>query len=313
MLKIAVVGLGIIGAEHLRAIRTSKMLELVAVCDVNEMRAKSVSEEYGVPYFLDYKQIPGSVEVDAVVLNLPHGLHCESTVYFLEAGLDVFLEKPMANTLEECDRIIEASQRTGRKVAVGHIQRFFSVNRIVKDYISSGKLGRLFAINEIRSINYFVPQRPAWFFSKSMAGGGIVMNYGAHALDKMLYITGEHVEDVQACCGNFLRGQEIEGHAQFLVKLSGGISATVTFSGYSSVGYETTYIGTHGSLTVTGNLVKVCHNGESNILCNGLDSNYMLRELEEFARFVCGERNEMPNAEYGREIIFAIEKIYGAK
>ena len=311
MLKVIVVGLGIIGAEHLRAVKMSKMLELVAVCDINELKAKAVGAEYGVPYFTDYTEMPGKVEADAVILNLPHGLHCESAVFFLDAGMHVFLEKPMANTAEECDRIIEAEKRSGKRVAIGHIQRYFVVNRIIKDYISSGKLGRLFAVNELRSINYFSPGRPSWFFSKKMAGGGIVMNYGAHFLDKLLFITGEHIEDVYSSCGNFLRGEEIEGHAQFLVKMSGGISATVTFSGYSGVGYETTYIGTGGAISVTGNLVRVCHSGAWEVLCNGNDGQYILRELEDFVRFVGGEKNEMPDVLYGKEIIEGIEKIYG--
>ena len=311
MLKIAVVGTGIIGLDHLKAIRLSSMLELVAVCDISEEKVRPIAEEYGVPYFLDYKEIPQKTDAEAVILNLPHGLHADSTVFFLEAGLHVLIEKPMANTREECETMLSAQKRTGKTLAVGHVQRFFNANRIAKEYISSGRLGRLCMIHELRSVNYFKPERPKWFFSKKLAGGGIVMNYGAHALDKFLYVTGERVESVDAVCANVKNSEEIEGHSQFFVRMSGGISATVTFSGYSYVGYETIYVCTEGAVKVIGgNRVSINEGGVWTEIPDANDGLHMLRQLEEFARLVRGEESEMPSGEYGRDIIAAIEDIY---
>ena len=313
MIKIAVVGTGIIGEEHLLSISASSDFMLVAVCDTNIEKASFFSNKYGVPFFTDYNDIPSKTEAEAVIINLPHGLHLEATVFFLQNGLHVLLEKPMANSTDECEIMISTEKKSGKKLAIGHVQRFFSANRFIKEYISSGKIGKLFAINELRSINYFAETRPKWFLSKKMAGGGIVMNYGAHVLDKILYITGEQIVDIASVCGNLLQGREIEGHAQFLVKMSGGISANVTFSGYSSVGYETMYIGTEGVVKLSGGTVSAFENGEWKTVYNDKDTLYMYRELCEFSKLVRGEKNEMPRAEYGREIISAIEKIYGEK
>ena len=135
MIKIAVVGTGIIGLDHLKAIRKSDKLELVAICDINEEKVSALAEEYGVPYFLDYKEIPKKTDAEAVILNLPHGLHCESTVFFLEAGLHVLLEKPMANTVAECDTMMAAEKRSGKKLAIGHIQRFLKANKIGRAHV----------------------------------------------------------------------------------------------------------------------------------------------------------------------------------
>ena len=129
MIKIAIVGTGAIAAAHIRAISKLPQCELVALCDLNEARVKALAEGLGVPYFLDYKEISTAVDVDAVIINLPHGLHVSASVFFLDAGVHVLVEKPMANTVEECDTMIAAAEKAGKKLAVAHVQRFFGVNR----------------------------------------------------------------------------------------------------------------------------------------------------------------------------------------
>lgn len=311
MLKIAVVGTGIIGIEHLKAIKMSDKLELVAICDLNEERVKALAEEYGVPYFLNYKDIPNMTDAEAVILNLPHGIHCESAIFFLEAGLDVLLEKPMANTVAECDAMLEAEKKSGKHLAIGHIQRFYNACSIVRDYVRSGELGELCMVEELRSTNYFKPDRPRWFFSKELAGGGIVMNYGAHLLDKILYVTDGKVKSVSAHCANLKNNEEIEGHAQFYVELESGVTATATFSGYSPVGFETLFIFTEGALKITNvSHIWVKKTGDWEEIPGAGDGLHMLRQLEEFEKLVRGEKNEMPSGEYGRAIISAIEEIY---
>ena len=311
MLKLAVVGTGIIGAEHLKAIRMSENIELVALCDINEEVVKGLAAEHGVPYFLDYKEIPEKTDAEAVILNLPHGLHCESTVFFLEAGLHVLLEKPMANTSAECETMIAAEKRSGKRLGIGHIQRFGNAHRIVRDYVRSGEIGKLCAIEELRSINYFTPDRPRWFFSKKHAGGGLVMNYGAHFLDKVLYVTGSQVRGVDARCGNLKNDEEIEGHAQFFVDLECGVSASATFSGYAGVGYETLFIFTDGAIKIRGGARPFINtDGNWVEIPDAVDRLNFVRQLEEFRKMVCGEENEMPTAEYGRDIIKTIEEIY---
>jgi len=97
----------------------------------------------------------------------------------------VLVEKPMANTTAECDRMLAAAARSGRKLAVGHLQRFFPANRAVRELVTSEKLGRFCMFSERRTIDYFSADRPLWFLDRRTAGGGIVMNYGAHVLDKL--------------------------------------------------------------------------------------------------------------------------------
>ena len=188
MFRIALVGTGKIAITHIRAIKSLEGVEIAALCDINEETVRPLAEELGVPYFLDYKDIPKNVECDAVIINLPHFLHCESTIFFLENNIHVLLEKPMANTTEECDRMIEAEKNSTKKLAIAHIMRFYNPIRDIKRYIDSGELGKLVMVTDLRCEDYFFPGRPRWFLSKKLAGGGITMNFGAHFFIVVNYI-----------------------------------------------------------------------------------------------------------------------------
>ena len=130
-MKIAVVGLGRFGNSHLSTIDSLDCCELSAVCDINEEIASKYAQTYHVPYFTDYKTMAQQCDADAVVINLPHFLHCEASVYFLEHGFHVFVEKPMANTVEECQMMNEAQRRTGKILAATPMKKFGEVSDLI--------------------------------------------------------------------------------------------------------------------------------------------------------------------------------------
>ena len=132
MLKFGIVGAGIIGVNHQRAIEKNENCELVAICDTVLERAINLAKENpNIQCFTDYKEMCEKVQMDAVVLNLPHFLHREVSVYFLEKGINVLVEKPMAMTKDECDAMINSSKKSGAKLAVGHVQRYVSIQTTI--------------------------------------------------------------------------------------------------------------------------------------------------------------------------------------
>jgi len=314
MIKIAVVGTGIIGMSHLRAIKESQDCVLCALCDVNEAKVKKLAEEYQVPYFLDYHDIPGKVEVDAVILNLPHFLHCESTVFFLEQGIHVLVEKPMANTVEECERMIEAAKVHGCKLAVGHVMRYFDVISYVKEAIADGRFGKLCMVTNFRSVDYFAESRPRWFWDKKMAGGGIGMNYGAHAMDTLFYVTGEKEAEVCASFANPINEYSIESHVQFMVKMPNGVSMTQTLSGYGNYGHEIVYYFTNGVLKTAGveKLYRWKDGGWEQIELEK-SAPAMNRQLKDFCNLVEGkDAGILCSAEDGRAVIKVLNDVYNS-
>lgn len=314
MLKIAIVGTGIIGLSHINALKQIDECELVCLCDVNEAAVKPLAEENNVPYVLDYKEIPDKFELDAVILNLPHFLHCEATVFFLDKGVNVLIEKPMANTVEECDKMIEAEKRSGKKLAVAHIQRYFNAIAKMKEIYDSGELGKFCMYDGCRSLNYFSDARPRWFLNKKLSGGGILMNFGAHQLDKIQYITGEKVTEVHSNCKNFANDFDVEGHAQVYGRLSGGASFTLAFSGYTGCEYFDLFYFTNGCMRANGSSTIEVLRGKTGrwerIEGIATDGNEMLRELREFVKLLKGEPANIPNAEFGRNVIAALEECY---
>ena len=155
MIRFAVVGTGIIGRSHINALAKIDEAKLVALSDINEEAVSQLAKELGVPYFTDYRDIPKNVECDAVILNLPHGLHAESTIFFLNSGINVLIEKPMANTKEECEAMLDAAKKTGKQLSVAHPQRHFGAIAKIKEIFDSGKLGKFCMCTGQRSIDFF--------------------------------------------------------------------------------------------------------------------------------------------------------------
>ena len=311
MIRLAVVGTGSIGLEHIRAMEQTDVCGLAAVCDCREEVAASIGGRFGVPWTTDYRKLPALVEADAVILNLPHHLHEESTAFFLEQGWHVLVEKPMAVTVEACERMRQQAQRSGRRLAVGHVQRFFEANRRIREWIASGRFGELCMIEERRTIDYFDPSRPHWFLNRAEAGGGIVMNYGAHILDKLFWLLSERPDTIASAGGNRKTADDIEGHAQFLLKFPSGIGAAVTFCGYGPSGYETTYYFTKGTVRVqNGTRLSYTEDGNWQTVDCTPDRSIFVRQLEEFCRYIQGQPTDIADGAYGRDVLEAITAIY---
>lgn len=121
MIRVAVIGAGSFGKNHVRVVRESARAELRFVVDADLAVARERAGD-GATASTDYRDVIG--QVDAAILAVPTTLHAEIGCALLEAGIDVLVEKPIAVTLEEADRLIEAAERNGRVLQVGHLERF---------------------------------------------------------------------------------------------------------------------------------------------------------------------------------------------
>ncbi len=191
-MRFAVIGINGQGRQHLRGLKETPEAELVAVCDVNEAAARARSEEYGVSYYTNYEDVLKRDDVDAVSLPLPHFLHAPLAIAALQAGKHVVTEKPMAVSVGECDRMIEAARRAGKQLTISHQGRVAPQFPYLRDLLASEDFGRLIRMvwlsGGTRTQYYYDTE--AWRGTWAEEGGGTLINQKVHDLDRLAYLVG---------------------------------------------------------------------------------------------------------------------------
>ena len=311
MLKIGIVGAGAIGESHKNAIMNNPQCSLVAVCDLDVEKAKILAEGTVANIYTDYMQMQESENLDAVILNLPHFLHKDVSVYFLKNKIAVLVEKPMANSVAECEEMITAAEESNVPLGIGHIQKYYKCYTEFRKIVDSGELGKFCHMTETRNIDYFT-NRPLWFLDKNKSGGGIVMNYAAHTLDKLFYVLDSEIVSVTAVGNNFYTDVNVEASAQVLLKFSDGSSASLTYCGCKvPQQYETYFYFTNGVAKIIANKLYISKNGNDFEEVELIDKQSVFdTQLSEFVKLINGEESQLVNPNYGKRIIGVIEKIY---
>ncbi len=181
MIKTAVIGVGSMGQNHARVYTELKEAELVAVSDVNRDAVTAIGSKYRVPAYTDFQEMLEVEQPAAVSIAVPTALHEEVATAVMQAGADVLIEKPIAATVEEGQRLIELADSLGRKLMVGHIVRFNPAIQELKKKLQEGELGRIFQII-CRRVGPF-PAR--------IRDVGVVVDLAPHDLDVMRFLTDE--------------------------------------------------------------------------------------------------------------------------
>jgi len=198
LIGVGIIGLGRMGRLHMMSCLHIDGVEIVAVADPSK-KALSKAKSIGVSnLYTDYEDLlKKSRDIDAVVISLPNYLHFESVQLALEAGLDVFIEKPMATTARDCRRIVKLVERSGRKFMIGHCMRFLDAVERMKDKAEKGHIGTLEVVTLEQVMNgpFTHPVVPApvsdWWFDQKKAGGGALLDLGYHMIDLFRYFVGD--------------------------------------------------------------------------------------------------------------------------
>jgi predicted dehydrogenase len=167
----------------------------VIVIDRSEERIKRVRKV--LPYaagHADLSEVVHGLNESLVIVALPHNLHAPVTIAALEAGAHVLCEKPMARTTAECDQMLAAQAVSGHVLAVGHFRRLFPVAKLIRQWINDKRLGRLRAFRFLEGEIYSWPAASTSFFERETAGGGVLIDAGAHTVDLLLWWMGPVAE-----------------------------------------------------------------------------------------------------------------------
>lgn len=231
LLRHGVIGVGGIGGVHCRIAHDSPDVTLAGVADVDPARLEKAAAENDAEPFADWREMIASGRLDSVAIATPSVLHAPMAIECMNAGLHVFLEKPIALTLVEADRVIETARATKRVLTVGHQYRVHRLHRTTKKLIDEGVIGRprqiLWTWAQSRDEEYYAhyPWRQNW----KDAGGGVTMHSLSHDLSVLSWLVGAPVE-VSALAVNQKHDAETEDIMSASVLFDGGAVATLTAS-----------------------------------------------------------------------------------
>ena len=211
-LKIGIIGCGgIAHAKHLPALaKLTDLAEMIAFCDIIEERAEIAAKQYGVPgakTYTDYKQLIQDDTIDVIHVLTPNSSHSTITVDALEAGKHVMCEKPMAINSQEAKIMLDAAERTRKKLTIAYQNRFRDDALMLKEACNDGYLGDIYFAKA-----HAVRRRavPTWgvFMDKEKQGGGPLIDIGTHALDLTLwYMNNYKVKSVSGSAFHKLKDQ----------------------------------------------------------------------------------------------------------
>ena len=229
----AIVGLGGYGlGVIIPQFKNCQHSKLVALVSGDPAKARRVAAEYGVPQrgIYDYKNfdsIKDNPDIDIVYVCLPVSMHAEYTIRAAKAGKHVMCEKPMAVSSAECEAMIAACKRAGKKLMIGYRCHFEAHNLEARRLARAGHIGKL---RYFRSEHGFtMGNADSWRLKKAMSGGGSMMDIGIYALNAARYMTAEEPISVYAketTDRNDPRFREVEDMIEFQLEFPSGVIAS---------------------------------------------------------------------------------------
>lgn len=240
-LRVAIVGCGMIAIKrHFPEMSENPNVELVGCTDYRLQRAEEMANRYGCKAYSDYQTLLREAKPDAVVVCTTNSTHCEVTVAALEAGAHVLCEKPMAASLEEAKRMVDAAERSGKKLMIAQNQRMSAAYQKGKEILETGKLGRVLTFStkfghpgcEFWSID----GGHSWFFRKEEAVFGCLADLGVHKVDLMRWLLSEEFEEAASFSGTLDKKDDtgnvisVDDNMVGILRSKSGIIGTVATS-----------------------------------------------------------------------------------
>lgn len=251
MMKFGLIGYGLWGQHHAASIVKASGAELAAIACGDGASTEAAREAYpDVPLYDDYRELLAHADVDAVDVVVPNHLHCEVGVAALDAGKDMLLEKPMALTVDECDRLIEAAKRNDRVMTIGHEFRLSTQWGALKRFIDDGDIGEPLYAN----VSLFrFPYRPgtgSWRYEPGKVGSW-TLEEPVHFFDSLLWYFEPWGDPVSILSVGSSKGRAegMSDNFTSIVRWPGSLYAVVT---QTLAGFEHHHImeivGTEGSI-----------------------------------------------------------------
>ncbi|NLC67300.1 MAG: Gfo/Idh/MocA family oxidoreductase [Clostridiaceae bacterium] len=220
-IRLGVVGCGGMTNFHLKGLlEVSNEISVTATCDIIPEKAKAAAEVVGAEiHATDYKKILDYV--DAVLISLPHDLHFETGMFFLNGGKHVLMEKPMCNTEDECIKLIERSEENKKVLMTAYPVRYWPIIMKMKELADAKTYGEVFQMS-IWTEQFTKYPEGHWALSAKRLGGGQFFSHGCHYIDLLLWFLGKPVRGVHMGTNYGTPWMEKEGTSNAIIEFENG-------------------------------------------------------------------------------------------
>ena len=230
-LRIGVIGLGRAFTLMLPTFQQDPRVQLIAATDPLPQACTQFEKDFHGQVTPHAEALCALRDIDLIYIASPHGLHAQHTALAAQHGKHVWVEKPMAVSLSECQTMIQACRDAGVQLMVGHSHSFNAPVLRAYELIQSGRLGQ---VKMITALNYtdflYRPRRPEEL--NTALGGGVIHSQASHQVDVVRLLGGGQVSTVQACTGQWDAARPTEGAYSALLKFESGAFANLTYNGY---------------------------------------------------------------------------------
>jgi len=190
-LQVGVIGVGAIGAVHMRSYQAAGNAKVTAICDVDKDLLQARAKEFSVENcFTDYRKLLAS-DVEAVSVCVGNALHAEVATAALRAGKHILLEKPMAMNATQAKRIAAAGVKAKKVVQIGMCQRQRPETQLLREWVKAGRFGEIYHIGCCLHRRRGIPGLGGWFTTKAASGGGPLIDLGVHWFDIAMWLSDQ--------------------------------------------------------------------------------------------------------------------------
>lgn len=286
MVNVGVIGCGKIAqTRHLPEYADNPDVNIVALYDFNVDRAKELAGKYNAKVYESYQELLDDPGIDAVSVCVRNSDHCAISIDAMKVGKHVLCEKPMAVSLEECIKMVEASEKYNRFLMIGQNQRLSKAHVKAKELIQSGMLGKVLTyktnFGHGGPETWTVDQKDVWFFDKSLSAFGALADLGVHKTDLITYLLDSPVKKVTAVLKTLDKKDAdgnpitVDDNSICIYEMENGVVGTMTASW--------TYYGAEDNSTViygTNGMMRIYDDPEYSIVVTLKDGSQVLYDID---------------------------------
>lgn len=315
-LGFALIGCGGMGRSEAKVLAQVPEARLVAVCDVQEQAAQAFGNEMGVPAYSDPAVVLGNADVGAVIVATPNGLHTQLVLDAAAAGKHIFCEKPMAFTVDECDRMIAAAEQCHVRLMVGQVLWLLPFYSRIVELFDSGLLGKPVAAQVTRT-GWFGDPTALYRLRKATTGGQLY-DITVHEIDLLHHLCGPARSVYAVMSQSVVQNMDYEDTVQLQIRYRSGAMASIFESLAAPQGYTGgQIIAERGSMVydagrrqISYRLVGGAKEPTVETVSVQERENGYLRELRSFTEWVLHGKAPLMTAREGRAAIAVVEAAY---